>query len=561
MAYKKTLWKDRVVEKPNTYRSVENPDGTITLYPITGQVIEKGTPVSAANLNKIENGIVELNEQLDNKAYKSTVGSSKGIVNLTFDEIRDYSPNGLTPLTSYNDYNYLISLFEELRNKNIDYIKRNLLGIDTSQTYNIYEYVCEPKNSIGTVFINSGIHGSEKASAFACLELIKLLITSERPQIKFLRNNVRIVIIPFANPWGYVHHTRENSRNIDCNRNYDFKFSPSSANGTSAFSENETQCVRKVLSKYKNDLKFVIDSHHFGTPNPTTLNVASSKVDYITWTSKYEDNYFSEMINIFNVIARNNYDVTTGYSSSSLDNFVNHNMENCCAVTTEIDMGKITNNGESGRIYGKSSIRCILNMYVNYLLLPFANNNNLLKEPTLIRLFKIPSAPPIILNGIAQTYDTELKVNFPIKTHGIIEVYGNVDVEFDNTSCRIAFVPVLRQKGGEQGGDEDWYNSYHETYQYSPYTRFNTSEKIRQSFPINGAMRVLPTNLDVGNFEFTLRAYLDKGGQTQAIAKIMKAKIYIKYTPSEKGYSVKSYSFDGENTVQSYPEIVDYKIV
>ena len=53
MAYKKTLWKDRVVEKPNTYRSVENPDGTITLYPITGQVIEKGTPVSAANLNKI----------------------------------------------------------------------------------------------------------------------------------------------------------------------------------------------------------------------------------------------------------------------------------------------------------------------------------------------------------------------------------------------------------------------------------------------------------------------------------------------------------------------------
>ena len=65
MAYKKTLWKDRVVEKPNTYRSVENPDGTITLYPITGQVIEKGTPVSAANLNKIENGIVELNEQLE----------------------------------------------------------------------------------------------------------------------------------------------------------------------------------------------------------------------------------------------------------------------------------------------------------------------------------------------------------------------------------------------------------------------------------------------------------------------------------------------------------------
>lgn len=73
MSYEKTIWKDRVVEKPNTYRSVENSDGTITLYPITGQVIEKGTPVSAANLNKIENGIVELNEKLDTKANKKEV--------------------------------------------------------------------------------------------------------------------------------------------------------------------------------------------------------------------------------------------------------------------------------------------------------------------------------------------------------------------------------------------------------------------------------------------------------------------------------------------------------
>lgn len=83
MAYEKTLWKDRVVEKPNTYRSVENPDGTITLYPITGQVIEKGTPVSAANLNKIENGIVELGEQLDNNTNELSKKLDKtGIVTM-----------------------------------------------------------------------------------------------------------------------------------------------------------------------------------------------------------------------------------------------------------------------------------------------------------------------------------------------------------------------------------------------------------------------------------------------------------------------------------------------
>lgn len=82
MAYEKTLWKDRVVEKPNTYRTVENPDGTITLYPITGQVIEKGTPISAANLNKIENGIVEIYEHLGTKANEVDLIVERNRINL-----------------------------------------------------------------------------------------------------------------------------------------------------------------------------------------------------------------------------------------------------------------------------------------------------------------------------------------------------------------------------------------------------------------------------------------------------------------------------------------------
>jgi hypothetical protein len=105
MAYKKTLWKDRVVEKPNTYRSVENPDGTITLYPITGQVIEKGTPVSAANLNKIENGIVELNEQLETIENKvslkniRTVAKTGGEYNTIMDAVNAGGDTIENPIT------------------------------------------------------------------------------------------------------------------------------------------------------------------------------------------------------------------------------------------------------------------------------------------------------------------------------------------------------------------------------------------------------------------------------------------------------------------------------
>lgn len=58
MSYTPTEWKDRVVEKPRTFNMQNNPDGTVTLTPAPGTVVQEGTPVNAANLNKIEQGFV-----------------------------------------------------------------------------------------------------------------------------------------------------------------------------------------------------------------------------------------------------------------------------------------------------------------------------------------------------------------------------------------------------------------------------------------------------------------------------------------------------------------------
>lgn len=70
MAYVKTNWKDRVVERPNTYTMTNNGNGTVTLTPVPGQIIERGTPLNAENLNKIEDAIVETNAQLSAKVNK-----------------------------------------------------------------------------------------------------------------------------------------------------------------------------------------------------------------------------------------------------------------------------------------------------------------------------------------------------------------------------------------------------------------------------------------------------------------------------------------------------------
>jgi hypothetical protein len=57
MAYEPTVWKDRVVERPLTFNMVNNPDGTVTLVPAPGVIVESGTPVNAVNLNKLEQGL------------------------------------------------------------------------------------------------------------------------------------------------------------------------------------------------------------------------------------------------------------------------------------------------------------------------------------------------------------------------------------------------------------------------------------------------------------------------------------------------------------------------
>jgi uncharacterized protein YciI len=57
MAYEPTVWKNRVVERPLTFNMVNNPDGTVTLVPAPGVIVEPGTPVNAVNLNKLEQGL------------------------------------------------------------------------------------------------------------------------------------------------------------------------------------------------------------------------------------------------------------------------------------------------------------------------------------------------------------------------------------------------------------------------------------------------------------------------------------------------------------------------
>lgn len=65
MAYARKHWLDHVVEFPNRYKETSEGGDLVTEVPAPGEIIQQGTPQSAANFNNLEEGVVEGNEMSD----------------------------------------------------------------------------------------------------------------------------------------------------------------------------------------------------------------------------------------------------------------------------------------------------------------------------------------------------------------------------------------------------------------------------------------------------------------------------------------------------------------
>ena len=184
-----------------------------------------------------------------------------------------YRPSGvgdfLGNADSFADYRWSSSevyanLYEPLRERYPSYIKREHIGKDASDTYDMYAYIFAPEDYEQTVFLSGGMHANEEEGYFALAYFMGEVANAKKSnaQLSYLRERVRFIVVPMINVFG-VSQThdltkanwaiRYNSTETDLNRDFE------------AQTQQETKNVAALLEKYGADISFGIDFHT--TPN------------------------------------------------------------------------------------------------------------------------------------------------------------------------------------------------------------------------------------------------------------------------------------------------------
>ena len=200
-------------------------------------------------------------------------------------------------LASTLDYTDYISGIDAIASAHSDYVTVTSPGYDATNTYPIKYYTLVPpgdrnymRKPIPTVIVIGGIHGGESAGAYAVrtlfVDLCENYLKDER--LNYLHNNVRFVIFPVANPYGFG-GTYKNGNGVNLNRNFGYGWDDASYEssdklygGASAFSEAETQYIKSVIDNNQNVL-CVLDIH---SNNDAALN---RQWKYVNWLSMCTD--------------------------------------------------------------------------------------------------------------------------------------------------------------------------------------------------------------------------------------------------------------------------------
>lgn len=215
------------------------------------------------------------------------------------DGTQDFDDENPSVSAVYDAYDALMSAYP-------DYITKEDLGMDATNTYHLYAYYFNPE-SMDTSYtaqrrpypkinIGAGIHGNgdsgdSNINLFCVYYLFKSLCDNwrESEALSYLRWNVRFAVIPIQNPWGFQNKKRYNGNHVDINRNFSIGWTlgdPAllSYGGSTPMSEAETNIISQ-FEQANNDAILSIDIHSNGSvPNQDKMSYCSA---YITGETFY----------------------------------------------------------------------------------------------------------------------------------------------------------------------------------------------------------------------------------------------------------------------------------
>jgi hypothetical protein len=178
MAYEPTVWKNRVVERPLTFNIVNNPDGTVTLVPAPGVIVESGTPVNAVNLNKLEQGL---------KTHEAETASKTELGHINLETFKTYKKIDQIVLgeevaqldVDLSGYSEIIVIGKNIKTTGLCKIHARINNISTSDMYstsivNKTTISNNPSTTVIEITTNNGYVSNSYFSSFE-IKLNKLL--------------------------------------------------------------------------------------------------------------------------------------------------------------------------------------------------------------------------------------------------------------------------------------------------------------------------------------------------------------------------------------------------
>lgn len=424
-----------------------------------------------------------------------------------------------TPLATVANYE---ALWEGLRTAFPAYITRESKGKDQSGIYDWWVYKFEPEKYEKTIILGCTMHGNEVVGQKVIYRLMYHVCydNDKYVHMSYLRNKIRIIILPIQNPWGLANNSRYNSRSMDINRNFNYNWPAyvGTDKGSAAMSEIETQYIDSVLTQYS-DTSLYLDFHNtepgattnYYVAHPSETNVEQSLIRKIIEAVKPINN---PIINIQGSV----FPQGVVYASYKY---------NIQAMTPEWTPGTMFTAQSSDDM--TAALNFLGNLVIQYCQVK-RPSVQILEEGTVIKEWQ--SSTTANYTGSAYAEITDLSMVFSPKVPGVIEVMGAITSHNTDATAITYLSTCIIQNGNSHIAD----TAGAITSQRGENEVYAEHSGKRGQLTVLAAARVLPSNEVYG--DINIKFYWNS---TVGTLQLRRSKILIRFTPSS-----------GKNRLQVY---------